>query len=192
MVESEQPHYKIVILGNSNVGKTCLIYRFARDTFLESTNPTIGANFFTKYVRLEDGTNYKFDLWDTAGQERYKSLTPMYYKGASAALIVYDSSSFESFEGAKDWIKELHNNASPSIVIALAANKIDLGRVVSREMGQELAQKHSLLFSEVSAKTGEGISESFINIAKRLPKVPIKKHLGQKLDTPKKQESWCC
>ncbi|CAG9326682.1 unnamed protein product [Blepharisma stoltei] len=192
MVEPEERRYKIVILGNSGVGKTCLIYRFAKDTFLESTNPTIGANFYTKHVNVDDKTTYKFDLWDTAGQERYKSLTPMYYKGASAALIVYDATAVDSFEGAKDWIKELHNNAAPSIVIALAANKIDLNKGVSREMGQDLANKHSLLFSEVSAKTGEGISETFINIAKRLPKIQAKKAQGQKLAAPKKQESWCC
>ena len=88
MAQTPEFQYKIVILGNSNVGKTCVVNRFANDVFLESSQPTIGANFVTKKIDMGN-CYYKFEVWDTAGQEKYRSLTPMYYKGAAAAVIVY-------------------------------------------------------------------------------------------------------
>ena len=104
MVESVKK-YKIVLLGNSNVGKTCIAHRFAHNTFRDASDPTVGACFFTKVLSGSDGSAYQIDLWDTAGQERYKSLTQLYYKGASGAIIVYDVTNPGSFEAAKDWIK---------------------------------------------------------------------------------------
>lgn len=191
MVELPEYQYKVVILGNTNVGKTCIVHQFAHEVFLDNSQPTIGANFVTKRIEM-DNCFYKFEVWDTAGQEKYRSLTPMYYKGAAAALVVYDVSSPGSLDGARDWIKELHDHAAPTVVIGLVGNKIDLNRSVSREAALGLAQRFSLIHSEVSAKSGENIQETFFNIAKKLPKSAAnKKKQGLKMQEPKSQ-GYCC
>ena len=116
----------------------------------------------------------------------------MYYKGAAAALIVYDVSSPNSLEGAREWIKELQDHASPTVVIALVGNKLDLDRAVSKEAAMQLANRYSLIQCEVSAKTGENVLETFVNIAKRLPKSAAnKKKQGLKLEEPK-TSGYCC
>ena len=191
MAQLPEFQYKIVVLGNTNVGKTCLVHRFANDMFLDSSQPTIGANFVTKRLEM-DNCFYKFEVWDTAGQEKYRSLTPMYYKGAAAALIVYDVSSPNSLEGARDWIKELHDHAPPTVVIGLVGNKLDLSRAVSRESAAQLAQRFSLLHTEVSAKTGENIQETFLNLAKRLPKSAGNRKKQGLTPLEPKTNSYCC
>jgi small GTP-binding protein len=191
MVEIPEFQYKVVVLGNSNVGKTCIVHRFANDVFLDCSQPTIGANFVTKKLEMEN-CYYKFEVWDTAGQEKYRSLTPMYYKGAAAALVVYDISAHNSLDAARDWIKELHDHAPPSVAIALVGNKSDLKRAVSKEAAMQLAQRYSLIHSEVSAKTGENVQETFFNLAKKLPKsAASKKKQGLKLEEPK-NNGYCC
>jgi len=194
MVESRTNQYKLVILGNTNVGKTCVVHRFVQDRFLDVSEPTIAANFHTKAVDLEDGRKVNFEVWDTAGQERYKSLTPMYYKGASAALIVYDVTSPSSFEGAKDWIKELQTHASPSVIIGLCGNKADLEKKVTSETAKALAERHSLVFYEVSACTGENVQECFLGIAKKLPQTPPRRSQGLNLQNQQvsSPDSSCC
>merc|ERR1711982_120126 len=113
--------FKLVLLGESAVGKSSLVLRFVKGQFLDFQESTIGAAFLTQTVCLND-TTVKFEIWDTAGQERYHSLAPMYYRGAQAAIVVYDITSMDSFERAKSWIKELQKQARPDIVISLAAN----------------------------------------------------------------------
>ncbi|CAG9332577.1 unnamed protein product [Blepharisma stoltei] len=191
MVEPD-PQFKLVILGNSNVGKTCIVHRFANESFLEGSTPTIGANFLTKQMTLSDGKRIKLEVWDTAGQERYKSLTPMYYKGSSAALIIYDITQPSTLEGAKDWIKELKNHGPANIIVGLVGNKLDLNRNVSKETGMDTAQRNMSLFFEVSAKTGENISEMFQEIANRLPKDPPRKRQALSQGEAKKETSSCC
>uniref|UniRef100_A0A8C7HYK7 RAB5A, member RAS oncogene family, b n=1 Tax=Oncorhynchus kisutch TaxID=8019 RepID=A0A8C7HYK7_ONCKI len=117
--------FKLVLLGESAVGKSSLVLRFVKGQFHEFQESTIGAAFLTQTVCLDD-TTVKFEIWDTAGQERYHSLAPMYYRGAQAAIVVYDITNKESFARAKNWVKELQRQASPNIVIALAGNKADL------------------------------------------------------------------
>ncbi|KAI1242830.1 Ras-related protein Rab-5A, partial [Lamprotornis superbus] len=119
-----------------------------------------------------DDTTVKFEIWDTAGQERYHSLAPMYYRGAQAAIVVYDITNEESFARAKNWVKELQRQASPNIVIALAGNKADLAnkRAVDFQEAQAYADDNSLLFMETSAKTSMNVNEIFMAIAKKLPK----------------------
>merc|ERR1711971_683806 len=99
--------FKVVLLGDASVGKSCLVVRFAKGEFHEYQEPTIGAAFMTQTVSLDGGVVVKFEIWDTAGQERYKSLAPMYYRGAKAAIIVYDITSQESYKAAKLWVSEL-------------------------------------------------------------------------------------
>eukprot|EP00397_Hematodinium_sp_SG-2012_P030417 GEMP01032218.1.p1 GENE.GEMP01032218.1~~GEMP01032218.1.p1 ORF type:complete len:207 (+),score=40.67 GEMP01032218.1:53-673(+) len=168
-------HYKLVLLGDASVGKSCLVVRFAKGDFSEYQEPTIGAAFMTQSVKLSEQTTIKFEIWDTAGQERYRSLAPMYYRGASAAVIVYDISSRESFDGAKSWVHELQGvNRNDDLVIALAGNKADLAdsdRDVDPEVARAYAQDMGIFFMETSAKTGQNVKDIFEEIARRLPKV---------------------
>ncbi|XP_014059584.1 ras-related protein Rab-5C isoform X2 [Salmo salar] len=129
------------------------------------------AAFLTQTVCLDD-TTVKFEIWDTAGQERYHSLAPMYYRGAQAAIVVYDITNTDTFTRAKNWVKELQRQASPNIVIALAGNKADLAnkRAVDFQEAQAYADDNSLLFMETSAKTAMNVNEIFMAIAKKLPK----------------------
>jgi len=119
-----------------------------------------------------DDTTVKFEIWDTAGQERYHSLAPMYYRGAQAAIVVYDITNQETFARAKTWVKELQRQASPSIVIALAGNKSDLAakRMVDHDEALTYAEENGLLFMETSAKTAMNVTDIFLAIAKKLPK----------------------
>ena len=109
-------HNKLVLLGDTAVGKSCLVVRFVRDEFFDFQEPTIGAAFLTQTITLDDVT-VKFEIWDTAGQERYRSLAPMYYRGAVAAVVVYDITSEQSFLGAKGWVSELKRRGDQNVVI---------------------------------------------------------------------------
>jgi len=163
--------FKLVLLGESAVGKSSLVLRFVKGQFHEYQESTIGAAFLTQTVCFDD-TTVKFEIWDTAGQERYHSLAPMYYRGSQAAIVVYDITNPESFTRAKNWVKELHRQASANIVIALSGNKADLGnkRMVEYEEAQSYSEENGLLFMETSAKTAMNVNELFLAIAKKLPK----------------------
>jgi len=164
-------NFKLVLLGDAAVGKSSSVERFVKDEFFEFQQPTIGAAFLTQTVALDEYI-VKFEIWDTAGQERYRSLAPMYYRGAAAALVVYDITSAESFTGAKTWIEELQRQGSADIVIGLAGNKMDLEtkREVPKEEAKAYAQENGCIFYETSAKTGENINHIFNAIAQKLPK----------------------
>jgi len=160
---------KIVLLGDSGVGKTSIALRFTQDTFQPMTNPTIGASFLLKNMVIDE-KKIKLQIWDTAGQERFKSLTPMYYRDASAALLIYDITSASSFNKVKEWVNELRVNVPDDIIIVVVGNKIDQAknRQLKPEIGQEYARSVGASFIETSAKTKEGIEEVFKDIATRL------------------------
>ncbi|XP_060111420.1 ras-related protein Rab-5C [Heteronotia binoei] len=163
--------FKLVLLGESAVGKSSLVLRFVKGQFHEYQESTIGAAFLTQTICLDD-TTVKFEIWDTAGQERYHSLAPMYYRGAQAAIVVYDITNMDTFVRAKNWVKELQRQASSNIVITLAGNKADLAskRAVDFQEAAAYADDNSLLFMETSAKTAMNVNETFMAIAKKLPK----------------------
>ncbi|KIJ54191.1 hypothetical protein M422DRAFT_25147 [Sphaerobolus stellatus SS14] len=170
-MSARQFQFKLVLLGESAVGKSSLVLRFVKDQFDDYRESTIGAAFLTQTVQLDDATTVKFEIWDTAGQERYKSLAPMYYRNANCAVVVYDISQSASLDKARTWIRELQRQADPSIVILLCGNKADLEarRQVSKEEAQKYAEEEGLMWGEASAKTGEGVNEIFTAIAKKLP-----------------------
>jgi len=162
--------FKLVLLGESAVGKSSIVLRFVRQDFLEFQEATIGAAFLTQVVNLGD-QSIKFEIWDTAGQERYKSLAPMYYRGAAAAIIVYDITSQESFARAKNWVGELQRSGDAAVIIALAGNKYDLAdrRVVEEADARAFAEEKGLMFMETSAKANKNVNELFLAIARKLP-----------------------
>lgn len=166
-------NFKLVFLGDTGVGKSCLVNRFVRGEFLDYQESTIGAAFVTQTVALEDVT-IKFEIWDTAGQERYRSLAPMYYRGATAAIVAFDVTSNESFNGAngaKTWVNELRRRGDENCVICLAGNKADLsGREVEADDAAAYARENNLLYVETSAKTGANVKEMFELVAKKLPR----------------------
>jgi Ras-related protein Rab-5C len=174
---SKFAQFKVVLLGESAVGKSSIVHRFVKNTFDDMRESTIGAAFLTQSITLPGSdTTVKFEIWDTAGQERYKSLAPMYYRKANAALCVYDITSHSSFEKAQDWIKELKRQAPEDIVICLVGNKSDLieqRQVTEAEVDEYVSQMNQdpskVIVQNCSAKTGEGVVEIFNQIALALP-----------------------
>jgi len=168
--------FKLVLLGDASVGKSCIAVRFVRGDFFEYQEPTIGAAFMTQTLPVPaKQAMVKFEIWDTAGQERYKSLAPMYYRGAAVAVIVYDVTNAQSYEGARAWVAELERNQGPDkkdkMIIALLGNKVDLGeekRAVDTATAEAFARERGLLFKETSAKSGQGIQEIFQEVATSL------------------------
>lgn len=161
--------FKLVLLGSGSVGKSSLALRFVKDDF-KSILPTVGCAFFTKVVEM-GAASLKFEIWDTAGQEKYHSVCHLYFRGANAALLVYDITSKDSFCKAQQWLKELEKDFSPGeVVVMLVGNKTDLGqeREVTFEDGKEFAESHNLLFMETSAKLNHQVTEAFGAIAREL------------------------
>ncbi|KAL1928823.1 hypothetical protein VTP01DRAFT_2609 [Rhizomucor pusillus] len=170
------PTFKLLLIGNSGVGKSSLLLRFTDDTFLsqDEVSATIGVDF--KLSRLEvNGNLYKLTIWDTAGQERFRTLTSSYYRGAQGIILVYDVSNRETFEALSTWWNEVNTYCSSQHVVKMIiGNKVDKesSRVVSYEEGAALAQKWQTLFIECSAKTKVGVKEAFEELVTKIVETP--------------------
>eukprot|EP01023_Acetabularia_acetabulum_P018746 TRINITY_DN19473_c0_g1_i1.p1 TRINITY_DN19473_c0_g1~~TRINITY_DN19473_c0_g1_i1.p1 ORF type:complete len:211 (-),score=49.05 TRINITY_DN19473_c0_g1_i1:105-737(-) len=168
------PRVKLVLLGDSGVGKSCLVTRYVRGVFDPDSKITVGAAFMAHTVNLKNGQSVKFEIWDTAGQERYRALAPLYYRGAEAAAIVYDVTHEPSFRSAQRWVRELNKNSSQHVVIILVGNKTDLietgtnKREVSLEEAAEYAEKNQMMHLECSAKTGTNVELLFQKLAQEI------------------------
>lgn len=157
--------YKVVLIGDSGVGKSNLLSRFTRNEFNLETKSTIGVEFATRSIQTE-GKTIKAQIWDTAGQERYRAITSAYYRGAVGALLVYDISKHATYKNVERWLAELRENADRNIVIMLVGNKSDLRhlREVPTEEAKEFAEKNKLSFIETSALDSSNVELAFQNI----------------------------
>mmetsp|Transcript_8902 Transcript_8902/g.16147 ORF Transcript_8902/g.16147 Transcript_8902/m.16147 type:complete len:202 (-) Transcript_8902:47-652(-) len=157
---------KLLLIGDSGVGKSCLLLRFADSTFTSAYITTIGIDFKIKNVEV-GGKRVKLQVWDTAGQERFRTITKAYYKGAQGILMVFDVSNEDSFVNVTNWMEQIKDNASEGVKIILLANKVDVvaeERVVSKSMGEQLAAKFGVKYFETSAKDDHNVGESFLSL----------------------------
>lgn len=202
--------FKVVLIGDSGVGKSNLLSRFTRNEFCLESKSTIGVEFATRSIQV-DGKTIKAQIWDTAGQERYRAITSAYYRGAVGALLVYDITKQVTFENVERWLKELRDHADANIVIMLVGNKSDLRhlRSVHTEDAQAYCEKEHLSFIETSALESTNVESAFKRILTEIYHIVSKKALaaddnqteisqGTKIeirDTPadsEKKKSGCC
>ncbi|XP_014482093.1 PREDICTED: ras-related protein Rab-37-like isoform X2 [Dinoponera quadriceps] len=162
--------FKVMLLGDSGVGKTCLLTRFRDGRFLAGNYiTTVGIDFRNKVVTVDE-TPIKLQIWDTAGQERFRSVTHAYYRDAHALLLLYDVTNKTSYDNIRAWLSEIREHANEDVVIMLLGNKSDCGteRIVKREDGERLAKEYKVPFMETSAKTGLNVELAFLAVAREL------------------------
>ena len=182
---SEDIVYKVLLLGDSSVGKTCFLLRYCDKSFQDAHLSTIGLDYRLKTMTLKSGKNIKLQIWDTAGQDRFRAITKNYYKGANGIILIYDVTNVQTFENVKNWISLIKEEANPNVVIYLAGNKIDLPedtKTVGTEEGQKMADEYKLLFKEASAKAGKNVNEIFQELVEKIDEV------FSKLEVPKSDQ----
>ncbi|XP_049579506.1 RAB6B, member RAS oncogene family a isoform X2 [Syngnathus scovelli] len=162
--------FKLVFLGEQSVGKTSLITRFMYDSFDSTYQATIGIDFLSKTMYLEDRT-VRLQLWDTAGQERFRSLIPSYIRDSTVAVVVYDITNANSFRQTTKWIDDVRTERGSDVIVMLVGNKTDLAdkRQISVKEGEQQAKELSVMFTETSAKTGHNVKQLFRRVASALP-----------------------
>ena len=187
---------KAVLVGDTKVGKSCILSQFVQETYDATMPPTVGAAFLTKIVTTDSGP-IRLQLWDTAGQEKYRSLAPMYYRAAVAALLIFDVTNKNSLENLKNWNQEICEKAPPGITVFVVGNKIDCveDRVVTGDAGRSMAQQLGApYYFEVSAKTGEGINNLFNKVAEADVKQesPLERPVARPTKATENKDSGCC
>mmetsp|Transcript_24567 Transcript_24567/g.68383 ORF Transcript_24567/g.68383 Transcript_24567/m.68383 type:complete len:212 (+) Transcript_24567:43-678(+) len=193
---------KLLLIGDSGVGKSCLLLRYSDDSFTSSFITTIGIDFKIKSIMCGDA-KVKLQIWDTAGQERFRTITTAYYRGAMGILLVYDVADEQSFTNVRNWMRQIDQNAAENVTRILIGNKCDVEaseRAVTPEQGKALAEEYGIKFFETSAKLNTNVDESFMAIAKdiveRLKENPD--HYGSSggaifvNDQKNKEKSGCC
>ncbi|OMJ82977.1 hypothetical protein SteCoe_16188 [Stentor coeruleus] len=174
--------FKIVMIGDSGVGKSCLLTRYAEDEFNESYTATIGVDFRSKILTV-DNNFVKLQIWDTAGQERFKAITTTYYRNSDAIILVFDKNSHDSFRHINDWMKEINDHGFENVVKMMIGNKVDLGNDVSKEEAEDKARSFGIEYVETSAKNSYQVDLAFINIARQL--IKESKEFGSSPKMPK-------
>ncbi|KAL4362931.1 hypothetical protein GQ457_04G030460 [Hibiscus cannabinus] len=170
--------YKVVVIGDSAVGKTQILSRFTKNEFCFDSKSTIGVEFQTRTVTIKNKL-VKAQIWDTAGQERYRAVTSAYYRGALGAMLVYDITKRQTFDHVARWVEELRAHADNSIVIMLIGNKADLvdHRAVPTEDAVEFAEDQGLFFAETSALSGDNVDKAFFKLLEEIYGVMCRKSL---------------
>ena len=170
---SEDCVYKVLLLGDSTVGKTCFLMKYTDNKFQEAHMSTIGLDYRLKNMTLKNGKNVKLQIWDTAGQDRFRAITKNYYKSANGIILIYDVTSLQTYENVKNWITQIREEASQNVVIYIAGNKIDMAeeRKIKTEEGQKLADEYGFPFIETSAKNGINIDKTFEDLVEKIDSV---------------------
>lgn len=174
---------KVCIIGESDVGKTSLSMRYCQGEFSENSTPTIGASFLQHRVS-KDGMDISLQIWDTAGQERFRSMAPMYYRGAKAAILVFDVTNEESFRRSMSWLRDLKAHADPDVVVCIAGNKFDKGPTFDLKAVEEYSNSVDASFLRTSAMTGDNVDALFDILTTQ-----IIANLKEKLNTAGQGES---
>ena len=195
MKNKKIPHYKILILGDPAVGKSCFLARYVENSFENVYMSTAGMDYKYKDVELGDGKLIKLQIWDTAGQERYRTLTTNLYKGAVGIVLIYDITNKKTFDNVRSWITSIEEETSKKIILILVGNKADLKdeRKVQKEEGEDIAKEFNLPFFESSAQSGLNVKSVFETLAKLIvEKKAQSANQGQKLTNIKKVEKKKC
>lgn len=163
--------FKLLLIGDSGVGKTCVLFRFSDDAFNSTFISTIGIDFKIRTIEL-DGKKIKLQIWDTAGQERFRTITTAYYRGAMGIMLVYDITQEKTFENIRNWIRNIEQHASEDVEKMILGNKCDMEdkRVVAKERGEQLAREFNVRFFETSAKANISVEDAFMTIARDIKK----------------------
>ncbi|CAH2293381.1 ras-related Rab-8A [Pelobates cultripes] len=171
--------FKLLLIGDSGVGKTCVLFRFSEDAFNSTFISTIGIDFKIRTIEL-DGKRIKLQIWDTAGQERFRTITTAYYRGAMGIMLVYDITNEKSFDNIKNWIRNIEEHASADVEKMILGNKCDVNekRQVSKEKGEKLALEYGIKFMETSAKANINVENAFFTLARDIKAKMDKKMEG--------------
>ena len=189
--------YKILLLGDSAVGKSCLLLRYCDDSFQDIHLATIGLDFRLKTLNLDNNKKIKAQIWDTAGQDRFRAITKNYYRGANGILLIFDITDRSSFEHIRNWIEQIKEEAPEQIIIYLVGNKIDNqnNRVVTNEEAKKVAEEFKLKYYETSAKNNINVDTTFLDLIKEIDSIYSQLYIdnnGMTINGNKKPKKKCC
>jgi small GTP-binding protein len=185
--------FKVLIIGDSSVGKTCFLLRYSDDTFVDNHISTIGLDYKLKMLDI-DNKLIKMQIWDTAGQDRFRAITKNYYKGSHGIILMFDLTSQDSFNNIKNWLTQIKDNTNEKIKIILVGNKCDAinRRVIDKEKAEKLAKDFDLKYIEASAKDNLNVNETFIFLSKEIYNVMEKNSKNEFGLSKGKKKSKCC
>ena len=188
--------FKILLLGDSEVGKSCFLMRYSDNVFVENYITTIGLDYKLKNVKLDSGKTIKVQLWDTAGQDKYRTIAKNYFKGSHGILLLYDITKQSSFDNIREWVRDIKEEVNEKAILFLIGNKIDMEdqRKIPKEKGVELAEEFKIPFFEASAKSGENVDEVFKALYNKICEIygDLERERGTKLIKKRKIKGRCC